>query len=137
MEIANDPAKFRKREFDDLGDAIVVIEEAGKCTPPMMGQMMLEVMRKRFTVIQKACHLILASHQTIATRQNALELSEAKKDLEWAEAVVPGIVVPASGETIDWCIHKRPEWWAIKDVFDSGNDQKLWVESIFTSSFWN
>ena len=135
-EMTADPSRFDKREFDEIGDAIAVVKEAEGLSPLLMAAMLLSAMQRKFGVLIKAGHVVPESHQKIANRQNSIELSEAKKDIEWSESVVPKITVtnPEDGE---WDIQKRPVWWATDGSFDSENDTKLWVESVFTNSFWN
>ena len=109
--MANDPAKFQKLEFDELGDAIGVIKEAGRLTPLLMVTLMMEVIRKRFAVLEKAGHPIPVTHQKLASRQNAIELAEMKNDSELAEMVAPIVVTT---EPVDGDVHTLPSWWAIK-----------------------
>ena len=135
-EMTSDPSKFDKREFYEIGDAMTVVKEAEGLSPVLMAAMFLSAMQRTFGVLTKAGHSVPESHQKIANRQNSIGVSEAKKDIEWSESVVLKITVthPEDGE---WDIQKRPVWWATKGSFDSENDIKLWIESVFTNSFWN
>ena len=116
-KITSDPSKFIKRELDELGDAIKVVKEAEEFVPITMAALLLAAMRRKFQVLIDAGHHVPPSHQKIANRKHSIELSEAGNDIEWSESVVPQLVAVTDPADADWCIHKRPVWWATKRLF--------------------
>ena len=125
------PSKLDKLLFREYSEGINLMRLAATLTPPLLANLMMDSILTTFQVIVDAGHDVPDTHRAIINKQNAVELSENKKDMEWAESVVPML----TGEDVDWSL-TRCMWCCYNRHFNE-NEIRLWCESVFTNSLWN
>ena len=125
------PSKMDKLLFREYSEGINLMRLAATLTPPLLANLMMDSILNKFQVIVDAGHDVPDTQRAIINKQNAVELSENKKDMDWAETVVPML----RGDDVEWSLASCM-WCCYKRHFNE-NEIRLWCESVFTNSLWN
>ena len=132
-EMEASPQLFDKRVYDELGDGVKMVKTASELTLILLRKMMVATMKSKFKVLTDHGHKVPQPHQTVCTKQHAVELSESADDQNWSEVCVP--MLANESDIKAWTLEEM-YWWAITGVF-TGDAIFLWIDSVFTNSIWN